>query len=44
MFEQNMDEYLEEEIEHLKQALEAICAEWDVKVRREKQRPRVIRS
>lgn len=32
MFEQNMDEYLEEEIDHLKATLEAICAQWDRKV------------
>lgn len=32
MFEPNMDEYLDEEIEHVKQAFETICAEWDQKV------------
>ncbi|KAG1743685.1 exocyst complex component Sec10-like protein [Suillus paluster] len=29
MFEPNMDEYLDEEIESLKQAFEVICKEWD---------------
>lgn len=33
MFESNMDEYLEEEIDHLKLTLENICAEWDRNVR-----------
>lgn len=32
MFEPNMDEYLEEEIEHLKMTLETTCVEWDRKV------------
>ncbi|KAG0696196.1 exocyst complex component Sec10-like protein [Suillus ampliporus] len=29
MFEPNMDEYLDEEVESLKQAFEVICKEWD---------------
>jgi len=33
MFEPNMDEYLDEEIESLKQAFEVICKEWDRSVR-----------
>lgn len=33
MFESNMDEYLDEEIESLKQAFELICKEWARSVR-----------
>ena len=33
MFEPNMDEYLDEEIESVKQALETICRDWERKVR-----------
>lgn len=32
MFEENMDEYLDEEIESLRNALELICRGWDKKV------------
>lgn len=32
MFEVNMDEYLEEEVEYVKQALEGICRTWDQQV------------
>ena len=34
MFEENMDEYLDEEIESLRNALELICRGWDKKVNR----------
>jgi recyclin-1 len=33
MFEVNMDEYLEEETENIKQALDSICKTWDTQVR-----------
>jgi hypothetical protein len=33
MFEQNMDEYLDEEVELAKFAFETICKEWGKKVR-----------
>jgi len=33
MFESNMDEYLEEEVDHLKLTLENVCAEWEGDVR-----------
>jgi recyclin-1 len=33
MFEVNMDEYLEEETEYIKQALDTICRSWDQQVR-----------
>lgn len=33
MFEPNMDEYLDEEIENIKQAFEVICRSWDNTVR-----------
>ena len=33
MFEVNMDEYLEEETECIKQALDSICKKWDHQVR-----------
>jgi recyclin-1 len=33
MFEVNMDEYLEEETECIKQALDSICKTWDQQVR-----------
>ena len=32
MFETNMDEYLDEEVESLKQVFEAICTGWDRQV------------
>lgn len=32
MFEVNMDEYLEEEIEHVKSSLNSICVSWDQQV------------
>jgi recyclin-1 len=32
MFEPNMDEYLDEEVEAVKGTLEAICREWERKV------------
>lgn len=32
MFETNMDEYLDEEIESLRLALDAICRDWERKV------------
>ena len=32
MFEINMDEYLDDEIESVKLAFEAICKEWDKQV------------
>lgn len=32
MFEPNMDEYLDEEIESAKQAFETICKEWERQV------------
>ncbi|KAF8585654.1 f-box protein pof6 [Ramaria rubella] len=32
MFEQNMDEYLDEEVESVKAALETICREWERKL------------
>jgi len=32
MFEQNMDEYLDEEVESVKAALEVICRGWERKV------------
>jgi len=32
MFEVNMDEYLEEETECIKQALDSICKKWDHQV------------
>jgi hypothetical protein len=32
MFESNMDEYLDEELESANQALDMICGEWDKKV------------
>jgi recyclin-1 len=32
MFEQNMDEYLDEEVESVKCTLEAICRDWERKV------------
>ena len=31
MFEENMDEYLDEEVESLRNALELICRGWDKK-------------
>lgn len=34
MFEPNMDEYLDEEVEHVKIAFEAICNAWSAKVDR----------
>ena len=33
MFEQNMDEYLDEEVETVKQAFEVISRDWERKVR-----------
>jgi recyclin-1 len=33
MFEINMDEYLDDEVEAVKVAFDAICREWDKKVR-----------
>lgn len=33
MFEQNMDEYLDEEVESVKAAFETICRAWERKVR-----------
>lgn len=33
MFEINMDEYLDEEIESVKQTLDSICKSWDKQVR-----------
>jgi len=33
MFESNMDEYLDEEVEQVKRILKNICSAWDVKVR-----------
>jgi len=33
MFEVNMDEYLEEETENIKLALDSICKTWDTQVR-----------
>lgn len=33
MFESNMDEYLDEEVDHLKLTLENLCGEWDRNVR-----------
>jgi hypothetical protein len=33
MFEVNMDEYLEEEIEYIKNNLNSICADWEKQVR-----------
>jgi recyclin-1 len=32
MFEINMDEYLDEEVESVKQAFEVTCKEWDRQV------------
>lgn len=32
MFETNMDEYLDEEVESLKQVFEVICTGWDRQV------------
>ena len=32
MFEPNMDEYLDEEVETAKQTFETICKEWDHQV------------
>jgi hypothetical protein len=32
MFEPNMDEYLDEEVDSLKQAFEHICRDWEKKV------------
>lgn len=32
MFETNLDEYLDEEVETLKQAFEVICKDWDRQV------------
>jgi recyclin-1 len=32
MYEDNMDEYLDEEVEALKLALEKICKEWEKQV------------
>lgn len=32
MFEQNMDEYLDEEVESVKSSLETICRGWEQKV------------
>ena len=32
MFEENMDEYLDEEVESLRNALELVCRGWDKKV------------
>lgn len=29
MFEQNMDEYLDEEVEHVKRILDQICKNWE---------------
>lgn len=34
MYETNMDEYLDEEVESVKQAFEVICKEWDQQVSR----------
>jgi len=34
MFEFNMDEYLDEEIDWVKDAMAKICKEWDQQVRR----------
>lgn len=33
MFEINMDEYLDDEVEAVKLAFDVICREWDKKVR-----------
>jgi hypothetical protein len=33
MFEQNMDEYLDEELESLKQSFDSICKGWSKNVR-----------
>lgn len=33
MFEVNMDEYLDEEVEYLKQIFDNICKDWDKQVR-----------
>lgn len=32
MFEFNMDEYLDEEIDWVKDSMDQICKEWDVQV------------
>jgi recyclin-1 len=34
MFEVNMDEYLDEEVEYLKTICDNICKDWDRQVRR----------
>lgn len=34
MFEANMDEYLDEEIEYVKQCFEMVCRAWETNVRR----------
>jgi hypothetical protein len=34
MFEVNMDEYLDEEVEYLKQICDTICKDWDRQVKR----------
>lgn len=44
MFEQHMDEYLDEEIESLKQAFELVCKEWDKSVRNSFPNPNGPRS
>ena len=33
MFEPNMDEYLDEEVEYVKQSFEMTCRSWDKQVR-----------